>query len=181
VGRIAANFFISLDGVVEAPDQWHFDYFDDRMGAIIGEGASQYDAFLMGRTLYDEWSSYWPQQGDDVPFAPFINSVRKYVLSSSVQEPSWNNTVVLRDADDVRRAKQETERGIGMSGSTSTVRWLLDQGLLDELNLLVHPVVVGGGRERLFEADSSRHPLRLTHHEVLGTGVVHLRYEPVAT
>ena|SRR5437764_11401014 len=72
MGKIEANFFISLDGVVESPDQWHFDYFNDEMGAAIGLGTERYTGFLMGRVLYEEWSSFWPNQGDDVPFAPFI-------------------------------------------------------------------------------------------------------------
>ncbi len=95
MGRIVSNFFISLDGVVESPDQWHFPYFDDAMGAIIGQGMETSDAFLMGRKLYDEWSSYWPEQGPDVPFSEFINSIPKYVLSSTVKDPTWQNTTVL--------------------------------------------------------------------------------------
>jgi len=86
MGKIVSNFFISLDGVVESPDQWHFDYFNDEMGATIGQASESYTGFLMGRVLYEEWSSYWPNQGDDVPFAPFINNVEKYVVSSSLDE-----------------------------------------------------------------------------------------------
>ncbi|MDQ1669879.1 MAG: hypothetical protein QOE40_1940, partial [Actinomycetota bacterium] len=74
MGRIVSNFFISLDGVVESPDKWHFPYFDDAMGAIIGQGMETTGAFLMGRKLYDEWSAYWPEQDLDVPFSEFINT-----------------------------------------------------------------------------------------------------------
>jgi dihydrofolate reductase len=132
----------------------------------------------MGRQLYSEWSEYWPQQGSDVPFSEFINTIPKYVVSSSLDSPEWTNTTVLRNADDVRRAKEEAPKDVGISGSATTVRWLLSEGLLDELQLLVHPIAVGHGR-RLFE-DTATFPLSLTHHEVLDTGVLHLTYAPAA-
>ena len=69
MGRIVSNFFISFDGVVEAPHEWHFPYFDDEMGRVVGEGMQTLQAFLLSRRLYDEWSQYWPQQGSEVPFA----------------------------------------------------------------------------------------------------------------
>ena len=81
MGRIVSNFFISLDGVVEAPHEWHFPYFDDAMGEVVGSGMATQKAILMGRRLYDEWSEYWPAQSDDVPFASYINGAPKYVLS----------------------------------------------------------------------------------------------------
>lgn len=180
MGRIVSNFFISLDGVVESPDQWHFSYFDDAMGAIIGAGMEAYTAFLMGRQLYDEWSSYWPSQGPEEPFAEFINTVPKYVLSSTLQEPAWQNTTVISEdvAARVQALKNSNEGDIGMSGSATTARWLLANGLLDELNLLVHPIVVGSGR-RLF-TDAATYPLTLVSHAALDTGVLHLRYAPAS-
>ena len=134
MGKIVSNFFISLDGVVESPDKWHFPYFNDEMGAAIGNGMQSTSAFLMGRRLYDEWSQYWPQQGPEQPFSEFINSMPKYVVSSSLTDPGWNNTTVLPgDADRVRQVKEQTDGTIAMSGSATTVRWLLANGLLDEL------------------------------------------------
>ena len=178
MGRIVSNFFISLDGVVERPDQWHFPYFDDAMGAVIGRGMESSRAWMMGRRLYDEWSAYWPEQSADEPFAEFINTTPKYVLSSSLRGAAWQNTTVLSDdvAAQVRAAKAATDGDIGMSGSATTVRWLLAKGLLDELALLVHPIAVGSG-QRLFE-DTPTHKLDLVHHEALPTGVLHLRYAP---
>jgi dihydrofolate reductase len=177
MGKIVSNFFISLDGVVESPNKWHFPYFNDEMGAAIGSGSESFDTFLMGRVLYDEWSSYWPNQSDEVPFASYINNVRKYVVSNSLQEANWNNsTIVSGDvAGQLQRIKDETQRDIGMSGSPTLVRWLITHGLLDELRLMLHPIVVGQGH-RLFE-DSSTHPLRLAQHEVFETGVLNLTYE----
>ena len=178
MGRIVSNFFISLDGVVERPDQWHFPYFDDAMGEIVGAGMSTTTAFLMGRKLYGEWSSYWPAQGPEVPFSEFINNVPKYVLSTTLRDATWNNATLISDdvAARLREVKESTDGDIGMSGSATTVRWLLANGLLDELALLMHPIAVGHG-QRLFE-DTPTHPLQLIRHETFKTGVLSLTYAP---
>lgn len=184
MGRIVSNFFISLDGVVERPDQWHFPYFDDEMGAIIGAGMETAGAFMMGRTLYGEWSDYWTSTDQDQEFATFINAIPKYVVSTTLTDAdvTWNNTTLITgDADAVRAgiqaAKDATEGDIQISGSPTLVRSLFAMGLLDELALLQHPIAVGSGR-RLFE-DTPTYPLELTSHQALGTGVLHLRYAPV--
>ena len=178
MGKIISNFFIALDGVVEAPDQWHFPYFNDEMGAVVGAGMETNKAFLMGRTLYDEWAAYWPESTDE-PFASYFNNLPKYVISSSLENPAWNNTTVLPgDVDAVRKLKESIEGDIGMSGSATTVRWLLANGLLDELRLLVHPIAVGGG-QRLFE-DTPTHKLELVDSATLSTGVLNLTYAPAS-
>ena len=180
MGRIVSNFFISLDGVVERPDQWHFPYFDDAMGKVVESGMETSKAFLLGHTLYREWSEYWPQQGDEVPFASFINNHPKYVLSHQPFDPTWQNTTVITGPDDaavadqVRALKEQVDGDITLSGSATTVRWLIAQGLLDELHLLVHPIAVAEG-QRLFEG-TGRVPLRLLSSDTLPTGVLHLRY-----
>jgi dihydrofolate reductase len=189
VGKIVSNFFISLDGVVESPDQWHFPYFNDEMGAAISEGIASSRAFLMGRVLYSEWSEYWPGQErtepDDVQedaneFADFINAIPKYVVSNTLEEASWRNTTVISGdvAPQLRDLKDRTDGDITMSGSATLVRWLLAEGLLDELHLLVHPIAVGHGA-RLFEATPT-HRLDLLRHRALRTGVLHLVYAPAA-
>jgi len=112
MGRIVSNFFISLDGVVESPDKWHFPYFDDDMGAIVGQGIASTSAFLMGRKLYGEWSEYWPEQGPDVPFSEFINTIPKYVLSTTIKDPTWQNSTVISGdvASEVRAAQGQDRR-----------------------------------------------------------------------
>ena len=186
VGRIVSNFFISLDGVVEAPDQWHLPYFSDEMGAAIGRGVATTKAFLMGRVLYDEWSAFWPAQAPtghgaaqetSESFASFINAIPKYVVSTTLDTASWNNTTVLSGdvAARVQEVKDGTDGDIGMSGSATLVRWLLANGLLDELNLLVHPIAVGHG---LFDDTPTHHPLQLVRHEAFSTGVLNLTYAP---
>ena len=178
--KIKSNFFISLDGVVESPDKWHFPYFNDEMGAVVGRGMEAAGAFLMGRRLYEEWAAYWPQQSDDAPFAGFINNATKYVVSNTLTEATWNNTTVVSGdvAGELRKIKESTEGDIAMSGSATLVRRLLADDLLDELNLLVHPIAVGHG-QRLFE-DTPTHRLRLTSSETFQTGVLHLVYVPEA-
>lgn len=176
MGKIISNFFISLDGVVEAPDQWHFPYFNDEMGAAVSAGLDKTKALLMGRKLYDEWVAYWPDSTDE-PVATHFNNMPKYVISNSLANPTWNNTTVLPgDVDAIHRFKDSVDGDIGMSGSATTVRWLLANGLLDELRLLVHPIAVGKG-QRLFE-DTPTYKLHLTDSAIFSTGVLNLTYTP---
>ena len=178
--KIKSYFFISLDGVVEAPDQWHFPYFDDEMGAAVGAGFAGVDAMLMGRTLYEEWAAFWPENADQ-PFGDVINPMKKYVISNGLNEATWENTELISGdkATETLAAIKASDGGdISMSGSATTVRWLLREGLLDELNLLVHPLVVGGGRARLFGADEPSHPLTLLSSQALKSGVLNLSYGP---
>jgi len=177
--KIKSHFFISLDGVVESPDQWHFQYFDDEMGEAVGGGFATADAILMGRTLYDEWAAYWPEHADE-PFGDVINSMQKYVVSNSLQTAEWQNTEVVGGdvAGKLAEIKARDGGDIAMSGSATTARWLLREGLLDELNLLVHPVAVGEGLARLFPPDEPRLPLELLRSGAFKSGVLNLSYGP---
>ena len=180
MGKIVSNFFISLDGVVESPDKWHFPYFDDEMGAAVGAGFASADALLMGRVLYDEWATYWPEHADE-PFGDVMNGMKKYVVSSSLQASEWQNSELIGGdvaAQRVAEIKAQDGGDIAMSGSAATVRWLLREGLLDELNLLVHPIVVGDGLARLFPPDEPSIPLELRSAQTFKTGVLNLSYGP---
>jgi dihydrofolate reductase len=179
VGKLVPYFFMSLDGVVEAPDQWHFPYFNDEMGDAIGAGMANCAAFLMGRTMYDEWSKHWPavpEDAEDAEIAAFFNNIPKYVISDSLTEATWHNTTIISGdvKTKVHELKEQTDGDINMSGSTTTVRWLLANGLVDELGLMVHPIVVGEG-QRLFD-DVPNIPLKLVDSKVFSTGVLNLRY-----
>jgi dihydrofolate reductase len=180
MGKIVSNFFISLDGVVERPDQWHFSYFDDEMGAIVGAGMESAEAWLMGRVLYDEWSQYWPAHAEDDGFGPFITTIPKYVVSTTLDpgQITWANTSLVTGdvAARLRGLKDSVTGDIGISGSATLVRSLLGAGLLDELHLLVHPVAVGHG-QRLFEGVPTT-PLSLLSSRALGSGVLYLVYGP---
>ena len=177
--KIKSNFFISLDGIVESPDKWHFPYFNDEMGTAVGAGFATADAMLMGRVLYDEWAAYWPEHADD-PFGDVMNATKKYVVSNSLQAAEWQNSEIISGdvAQKLNALKAQDGGDIAMSGSPTTVRWLLRQGLVDELNLLVHPIAVGQGLARLFPPDEPSLPLKLLNAETFATGVLNLRYGP---
>jgi dihydrofolate reductase len=179
VRKIKSNFFISLDGVVESPDKWHFPYFDDEMGAAVGAGFATTDAMLMGRVLYEEWAAYWPEQVDE-PFAEVMNSMKKYVVSNSLEAAEWQNSEIVSGdvAEKLMDIKGQDGGDIAMSGSPTTVRWLLREGLVDELKLLVHPLVVGDGLARLFAPDEPSIPLELLSAETFESGVLNLTYVP---
>ncbi|GAA0952696.1 dihydrofolate reductase family protein [Nonomuraea longicatena] len=178
MGKIVSTFFISLDGVIERPDQWHLSYFNDELGAAIGGKLETASGLLMGRKQYEEQSAYWPTAEDDPELAEYFNSAPKYVLSTTLEKADWNNTTVVSGdvAAKLRELKEQSEGDILMSGSGTTARWLLANGLLDELVLFVHPIAVGQG-QRLFE-DTPTYPLTLVTSETFQTGVLSLTYVP---
>ena len=180
--KISAGLFISLDGVIQDPQLWHFPYFNDEMGAAVDAQIGQADTLLIGRVTYDSFAGAWPDReaggGEDAPFAKKLGDARKVVVSRQPLSFTWRNTEQLQGdlVDGVAKLKAEPGGDIGMSGSPSIVRQLLEAGLLDELHLLVHPVVIGTGM-RLFD-DSAKVPLRLLSSTTFETGVLHLVYGP---
>jgi dihydrofolate reductase len=179
--KVVASEFVSLDGVVESPDKWHFPYFNDQMGDAIGAAMAASDAMLMGRVLYEEWAAFWPNQDpDENPFAARMNGVRKYVVSTTLEEPlEWQNSTLIGDnvAEEISRLKEQPGKDISISGSPTLVRSLLQDGLLDELRLMVHPIVVGSGK-RLFEDGGDQKALQLVDSKTFSTGVLYLTYQP---
>ena len=182
--KVVAAEFLSLDGVMESPDQWHFPYFNDEMGQAVGEGFETSDALLMGRVLYEEWVEFWPNQNpEENPVAERMNGVRKYVVSTTLQEPlEWNNASLIGGdvAEEISQLKQQPGKDIVISGSGALVRSLLDYGVLDELKLMVHPIVVGSGK-KLFEDGEKRTALELVESKTFTTGVVYLTYRPAVS
>ena len=156
MGRIAAALFTTVDGSAERPDQWHGPYFDEAMGRAVDRHTDRCEAYLMGRVLYDQWSQYWPTAEND-DFANFINPTPKYVLSTTIKDADWDGTTILRSLDELRELRDRTEGTVGMSGSLTTLRSPLKTGLLDELVLLVDPLVVSG--ERRWTDELGRIPL----------------------
>ena len=181
--KITAGLFVSLDGVVEAPDQWHFPYFNDEMGDAVGATLGQVDTMLFGRKTYDSFAGAWPEReaagGEDAHFAKVLGDARKIVVSSQQLDFTWRNSEQLEGdfVEAVTALKGEGEGTIGMSGSVSVVRQLLAVGLLDELHLLVHPIAVRKGM-RLFDEGEPSIPLTLISSETFETGVLNLVYAP---
>jgi dihydrofolate reductase len=185
MGRIVISEFITLDGVVEDPKPWTFEI--DR-----GEEIEQFlldetlgtEALLLGRITYEEFAAIWPSvagaSGARGGYADRFNSLPKYVVSSTLEDPEWNNSTVLGgDAvEEVLRLKRELDGDIVVHGSIRLARTLIEHDLVDELRLKVYPVVLGAG-ERLFGERPDNKPMRLIDSQTVGAAVAILTYEPV--
>jgi dihydrofolate reductase len=177
--KIVASFFMSLDGVVEAPQNWHFPYLNDEMQQAVGARMATSDTMLLGRRTYEEFAAYWADQGSEVEFADHINQTPKLVVSTTLTSADWQNSTLI-GADMAARlteAKQADGADIAVTGSPTLVRSLIAAGLLDELHLMVHPLIVGPGK-RLWSEDMPQTALTLTGSETFSTGVLNLSYAP---
>lgn len=177
--KVFGALFISLDGVTEAPNLWQFDNFDEDMGAAMMAVLSEQDAVLLGRVTYEEWAGYWPNSTDE-PFASFINNTPKYVFSTTLDNvDAWQNSTLIKGnaAEAIAALKAQPGKNIGIAGSPTLVRSLLQQDLLDELILMIHPVAVGSGK-RLFADGDALKRLELADSTITRSGVAILTYRP---
>lgn len=173
--KIVSGLFISLDGVVGAPERWTFDHMTPEAGESIFGMIAEADTMLFGRRTYEEFAGYWSTQTG--PEAEALNGIRKLVASTSLGTADWNNSEIL-DGDLVEALtalKATPGKNINTSGSISVVRALLDAGLIDDLHLMVFPVVLGEG-QRLFPESGKRIDLALAASRTFDTGLVHLHY-----
>lgn len=180
--KIVAGLFISLDGVVEAPDRWRSRHFTSEMADALTVGVEEADAILLGRRLYQEFAAYWPQQGSEVTMADFLNLTPKYVVSATLDTPlEWANShLVTGDlAEALTKLKEQPGKNIQVPGSPTLVRSLLREGLLDELSLWIFPVVVGSGM-RLFDGTTGDVELELVGSRTFSSGVLSATYRPVS-
>lgn len=178
--KVISGLFISLDGVTESPDKWQFDVFDDEMMAIMGAHIAAEDTILLGRVTYEAWTPFWPTSTDE-PYASHINNTPKVVVSTTLDTVNWgkfDNISLVKNnlAAEITRLKQQPGQNIGVSGSPTLVRSLLEADLIDELILMIHPVIVGQGK-RLFETGGDLRRLKLASSKTTGTGVVVLTYQ----
>ena len=183
MGMIRVHEFVTLDGVFEDPS-WTAGFgFTEGMGRAIGDLTASSSAILLGRNTFEMFAPAWSgRSADDDPGVPFFNDTPKYVVSSTrTSAEEWANSTVLGpyDPQAVRRLKDEVDGGIYISGSGTLVRALLADGLVDELHLLVYPVVLGTGA-KLFPEGTAHTPLALTSQETFENGVLHLVYTPAA-
>jgi dihydrofolate reductase len=179
VRKVVAVELVSLDGVIEAPEEWAFSYSNEEMEAANAKGMAASDAMLLGRITYEGLAAFWPHQPGGTPMVDYINSVRKLVVSKTLEEAGWNNSTLIREdaLENIAELKRQQGKDITIIGSAALVRSLLEAGLLDELRLMVHPLVLGGGK-RLFEDGEEQEILELVSSEAFGTGVVSLVYRP---
>lgn len=177
--KIVAGLFVSLDGVIEAPEQWHFPYWSDEMGEAIGAQTAASDTMLLGRVTYQDFAGFWPHQGSEVELADYMNNTPKLVVSTTLDTVEWQNSTLIKGnvVEELTKLKQQPGKDIGITGSATLVRSLLRDGLLDELRLMVHPIVVGRGK-RLFADGSEQKGLELLEAKTFSTGVVYLTYAP---
>ena len=177
--KVVAVELVSLDGVMESPEEWAFSYSNDEMEAANAKGMAASDALLLGRVTYEQMAAFWPEQPGGTPMVDYINSVRKLVVSTTLGEVGWNNSALIQDdvAEQIAWLKRQQGKDITIIGSATLVRSLLRVGLLDELRLMVHPLVLGRGKH-LFEGAGEQEVLELVSSETFGTGVVFLTYRP---
>jgi dihydrofolate reductase len=174
--KIVAGLMVSVDGVVEAPETWTGPYFSPELGQVVGSIMADGDTMLLGRVTYQTFAASFAGNTSD-PMAAQMNAVPKVVVSTTLEKADWENSTLIRGdvAQEVTRLKEQPGGNINISGSATLVAWLLSQGLLDELNLLLFPVVAGHGK-RLFGDGDRATGLTLARSEAFSTGVVHLVY-----
>jgi dihydrofolate reductase len=186
VGRIVVTEFVSLDGVIEDPGGsesykhggWSFEIErGDEGNKFKLDEVFASEALLLGRTTYEGFAAAWPSR--DGEFADKFNSMPKYVVSSTLEAPEWNNSTVLRGdlAEGVAKLKAEQDGDIVVHGSASLVQALVEHDLVDEFRLMVYPVVLGSGK-RLFGETSDKKTLKLVSSQTVGDGVLILIYQP---
>jgi dihydrofolate reductase len=187
--KIVVTEFVSLDGVMEAPGgepnfkypgwTFEFDRGDDGNEFKLDE-TRRSDGLLIGRRTYESFAGAWPNREGE--FADLFNSMPKFVVSTTLKDPEWNNTTVLAGGDataDVRRLKEEFDGVLQVPGSHRLVQELIASDLVDQVNLMVFPVILGTGK-KAFEETAERRNLRLTESKVVGDGVLVLTYDRAA-
>jgi len=176
--KVIVSEFVTLDGVMEAPDKWQFPFWNDETGKFKVDELFASDALLLGRVTYQEFAAAWPSMTDEEGFADRMNRLPKFVVSTTLKEPlGWNATLIKGNiAQEVSKLKQQPGQDILISGGAGLVHSLLQQDLIDEYRLLVYPVVLGSGK-RLFR-DGSNTTLKLVETQTLGSDVVLLTYQP---
>jgi dihydrofolate reductase len=194
MGRVVANEFLTLDGVMQSPGYdgedrrrgfehggWQPSYFDDAAGKAIIGGIQEADGLLLGRRTYEIFAAHWPNQPDDDPLAPILNALPKYVASMTLKEPlDWANSTLLGDVtSDVAKLREESGGDILVIGSGELLKTLMEQGLVDEYRVMIHPLILGSGR-RLFPDGSMKVPLQLVDSSTTSKGVLIMTYRTAA-
>jgi dihydrofolate reductase len=181
VRKVIVSEFVTLDGIMEAPEKWQSPYLSDDVVETIQAQILAYGAMLLGRVTYEEFAAYWPSQTkNEFGIADKLNSMPKFVVSSTLQKVDWNNSRLIKEnvVEEISKLKQQSGGNIQMTGSATLVQALMQTDLIDEYQLMVHPVVLGSGK-RLFRNGSEKKILRLVETKSFSSGVVVLTYQPI--
>lgn len=175
--NVIVSEFLTLDGVAEAPEEWTVEFYTDEQQEYKDDELSASDALLLGRVTYETFADAWPDRTTD--FADRINSIPKYVVSTTLAEAEWNNSTIIDGdvAGEVAELKRESGQDILVNGSVELVNALKAEDLVDEYRLMVFPIVLGDGK-RLFEGGSDTTTMNLVETKTLDSGVVVLTYHP---
>jgi dihydrofolate reductase len=177
--KIVVTEFISLDGVVGEPQEWSFPYWSEETGNFKLEELRASDAQLLGRITYEGFASAWPaMEKDPAGFADKMNSMPKYVVSTTLKKADWENSTIINKnvVDEITKLKSQSGGDVLVAGSVTLIHTLMEHDLVDEYRLLTYPIVLGKGK-RLF-SDGTAASLQLTESKPMGSGVVLLRYAP---
>jgi dihydrofolate reductase len=177
--RVVTTEYLSLDGVFEEPGKWSGPFFNDEAGQFKWGELLASDALLLGRKTYQGFAAAWPSMTDDVGFADKMNSMCKYVVSTTLDHLDWPGSQLLSGevAEKVRTLKKEPGGDLLLAGSAELFNMLRQEDVIDLYRFMVHPILLGKGR-RLFADGADEKNLRLTHTQVLSSGIVTLEYEP---
>jgi len=177
--KVVLTEFLSLDGVMEAPDQWHFPFWSDEMGQYKLDEMMASDALLLGRVTYEGIAAAWPNYEDEAGFADRMNGVPKHVVSTTLDNPEWNNSSVIKEnvAAEIRKLKEGDGGDILICGSAALTQSLMDEDVIDEYRLMIHPVVVGKGKHIFGNRDAVK-SMDLVKTDPLPNGVIVLTYAP---
>jgi len=175
--KITVTEFMSLDGVIENP-QWTFKYWNDQIAGFKAEETSANEDLLLGRVTYEGFASAWPNRKDEDPGAAYFNGTRKYVVSNSLDKADWNNSIIIKGnaIEEITKLKQQDGPNLVVHGSARLAQSLIQNKLVDEIRLLVYPLVLSGG-VRLFN-ENNPVTLNLVSSRNFN-GVLGLVYEPV--
>jgi dihydrofolate reductase len=182
MGRVVAGLFMSLDGVVDAAEGWQYPYFDDELGAAFRSGARGAVVLLLGRSSFVGYEALRVENPDS-PVLALMDAIHTYVVSATLGgSPRTGVSVIDGDqVDQIARLRLESDGDVLVLGSPTLVRWLMANGLLDELRLFMLPIVVGKGKRLFDDMARDRYPLVLVHSQTMGSGVVELHYTPTSS
>ncbi|PZG30849.1 hypothetical protein C1I98_30870 [Spongiactinospora gelatinilytica] len=182
MGKIINATYMTLDGDIANMQDWHFDYFDEDAGRSAQEQMQGTDALIMGRETYEGFAPVWSERAGADEFSDRMNSIAKYVVSNTLKDPSWNNSHVISGdvVAQIRELKEKTEGNILQYGFGPVTRLMLENGLLDEVRIWLHPVLSGKAKPSdLLYRDAVQRKFTLTGTDVHSTGVIILTYAPV--